>query len=106
MIGAPHDAPVMGLLAQMIGALLLSLFVSQKAVMFIAKSSQDDLTVLGELIATGKLKPVIGGRYSLSDASDAVREVEEGHARGKVVITLDRAHETRNDDEPAKRVSA
>ena len=88
MIGAPHDASVMGLLAQMIGALLLSLFVSQKAVMFIAKSSQDDLTLLGELIATAKLKPVIGGRYSLSEAPDAVRHVEEGHARGKVIIDL------------------
>jgi NADPH:quinone reductase-like Zn-dependent oxidoreductase len=87
-IGAPHDASMMGILAQMIGALLLSLFVSQKAVMFIAKSSQDDLTLLGELIATGKLKPVIGGRYSLNDARDAVRQVEEGHARGKVIIDL------------------
>ena len=91
MIGAPHDGSMMGLLAQMITALLLSLFVSQKAVMFIAKSSQEDLTLLGELIATGNLKPVIGGRYSLSDAPDAVRQVEEGHARGKVVITLDGA---------------
>ena len=88
-IGAPHDASMMGILADMIKALLLSLFVSQKAVLFIAKSSQDDLTLLGELIATGKLKPVIGGRYGLSDAADAVRHVEEGHARGKVIITLD-----------------
>jgi len=82
----------MGLLAQMIKTLLLSVFVSQKAVMFIAKSSQDDLTLLGELIATGKLKPVIGGRYSLSDAADAVRHVEEGHARGKVIIDIEPEH--------------
>ena len=90
MVGAPHDPSVMDLLAPMIKAPLLSLFVSQKAVMFIAKSSQDDLTLLGELIATGKLKPVIGGRYSLSDAADAVRHVEEGHARGKVIIDCGR----------------
>jgi NADPH:quinone reductase-like Zn-dependent oxidoreductase len=77
---------VIRLLAFLIQALLLSLFVSQKAVMFIAKSSQEDLTRLGELIATGKLKPVIDSRYSLSDAPDAVRKVEEGHARGKVII--------------------
>ena len=70
----------------MIKDLLLSVFVSQKAVMFIAKSSQDDLTLLGELIATGTLKPVIDRRYSLSEAPDAVRHVEEGHARGKVII--------------------
>ena len=85
---------VIGLLAFMIKPLLLSLFVSQKAVLFIAKSSQDDLTLLGELIATGKLKPVIGGRYSLSDATDAVRQVEEGHARGKVIVTLDGTDES------------
>ena len=86
MVGAPHDASMMGLLAQMIKALLLSVFVSQKAIMFIAKSSQDDLTLLGELIATGKLTPVIDSRYTLSDGPDAVRHVEEGHARGKVII--------------------
>jgi NADPH:quinone reductase-like Zn-dependent oxidoreductase len=56
--------------------------------MFIARSSQDDLTLLGELIATGKLKPVIDRRYSLSNAPDAVRHVEEGHARGKVIIDV------------------
>ena len=76
----------------MIKDLLLSVFVSQKAVMFIAKSSQDDLTLLGELIATGTLKPVIDRRYSLSEAPDAVRHVEEGHARGKVIIECAPAH--------------
>jgi NADPH:quinone reductase-like Zn-dependent oxidoreductase len=93
MVGAPHDMSLIGLLAMMIKPLLLSPFVSQKAVLFIAKSSQDDLTLLGELIATGKLKPVIGGRYNLSDAPDAVRHVEEGHARGKVIIDFASAHE-------------
>ena len=94
MVGAPHDLSVIDVLALPIKALLLSVFVSQKAVPFIAKSSQDDLTLLGELIATGKLKPVIDRRYSLSDTADAVRHVEEGHARGKVIIDLDGAHET------------
>ena len=93
-IGGPHDVSLMGLLAPMIRDLLLSVFVSQKAVMFIAKSSQDDLTLLGELVATGRLRPVIDSRYSLSDAPNAVRHVEEGHARGKVIITLDGAHQT------------
>src|SRR5713226_1263897 len=106
MVGGPHEMSVIGLLAFMIKPLLLSLFVSQKAVMFIAKSSQDDLTLLGELIATGKLKPVMGGSYSLSNARDAVRQVEEGHARGKVIITLDGADETWKNEEPAKRVLA
>lgn len=93
-VGAPHDLSVMDLLGSMIKDSLLSIFSSQKAVMFIAKSSQADLTLLAELIATGKLKPVIERRYTLSEAPDAVRHMEEGHARGKVVITLNGAHET------------
>src|SRR5207237_627122 len=88
MIGAPHEMSVIGLLALMIKPLLLSLFISQKAIPFIAKSRQEDLTLLGELIATGKVEPVIDHIYSLSEARAAVRHVEEGHARGKVIISL------------------
>lgn len=93
-IGAPHDASMIVLLAGLVKDVLLSVFISQKAVPFIAKASQADLILLGELIATGKLKPVIDRCYSLSEASDAVRYLEEGHARGKVIITLDLARET------------
>lgn len=89
-IGAPHDASMLAILASMIKDLSVSLFSSQKSVPFIAKASQSDLMLLGELITAGKLKPVIDRVYSLSEASDAVRHVEEGHARGKVIITLDR----------------
>ena len=89
LVGAPHDLSVIGLLAVPIKALLLSVFVSQKAVMFIAKSNQDDLALLGELIATAKLEPVIDRRYTLSEVPEALRYLEEGHARGKVVITLE-----------------
>ncbi len=89
MVGAPHDLSLIGLLASMIKPLLLSLFVSQKAVIFIAKSSKEDLTLLGELISTGKLKPVIDRSYTLRDARDAVRHVEKGHARGKVLVILE-----------------
>ncbi len=85
-VGAPHDLSIISLLAETIKAVSLSALGSQKAVMFIAKSSQADLTLLGQLIATGKLKPVIDRSYSLSEAADAVRHVEEGHARGKVII--------------------
>ena len=67
------------ILAQAIKALVLSVFVSQKAVVFIAKSSQDDLNLLGELIATGKLEPVIDRRYSLSEVPDAVRMWKSTH---------------------------
>jgi NADPH:quinone reductase-like Zn-dependent oxidoreductase len=87
-IGAPHDASLLGLLIPMIKDVVLSVFRRQKTVMFIAKASQEDLTRLGQLIETGKLKPVIDRSYRLSEAADAVGHVEQGHARGKVIIDL------------------
>ena len=92
MVGAPHDLSTIDLLALTIKPILLSLFGSRKAVPFIAKPSQDDLRLLGELIATGKLTPVIERSYSLSEAADAIRHVEQGHARGKVIIDMDGGH--------------
>jgi NADPH:quinone reductase-like Zn-dependent oxidoreductase len=89
MVGAPNNAPLLGLLARLIGALVLSLFVSQKLVTFIAKSNKEDLTIIGELMATGKVTPIIDRCYRLSEAAEALRYLKDGHARGKVVITLD-----------------
>ena len=88
MVGAPHDATIRNLLTPMITALVTSLFLSQKAIMFIAKSNPADLTQLGELVATGQLKPVIDRRYNLSDVPAAMRYAEEGHTRGKLVIEI------------------
>src|SRR5713226_4983088 len=69
--------------------LVLSRFVSQNFVMFVAKLSKEDLTTLGELMAAGKVTPVIDKRYRLNEVPEAMRYLEEGHARGKVVITLE-----------------
>jgi NADPH:quinone reductase-like Zn-dependent oxidoreductase len=88
MVGAPHDLSMIDLAALMIKPLVLSAFSSQKAIMFIAKASQADLTLIGELIAMGKLKPIIEERYSLSEVAEAIRHVEEGHARGKVIVDV------------------
>jgi NADPH:quinone reductase-like Zn-dependent oxidoreductase len=68
-------------------ALVLSRFVSQDLRMFLAELNGRDLAVLGELMQAGKVKPVIDRRYPLSEAPAALRYVEEGHARGKVVLT-------------------
>jgi NADPH:quinone reductase-like Zn-dependent oxidoreductase len=81
---------MIGPLARSITTLVLSLFVSQKLVaFFLAKSSKEDLTIMHELMANGKVKPVIDRRYSLREAPEAIRYLEEGHARGKVVIILE-----------------
>ena len=53
-----------------------------------------DLTIVGELMATGKVTPVIDRRFSLSEVPEALRYLEEGHARGKVAITLEYSNET------------
>jgi NADPH:quinone reductase-like Zn-dependent oxidoreductase len=87
MIGAPGDAPLFGLLARLIGAVVLSQFACRKMVFFIAKVNQKDLTTLREFMATEAVKPVIDKRYSLSEVPEAFRYMEAGHARGKVIIT-------------------
>jgi NADPH:quinone reductase-like Zn-dependent oxidoreductase len=55
----------------------------------IAKPSADDLTIVCELMQRGQVRPVIDRRYTLSEVPGAIRYVEAGHARGKVVITVD-----------------
>jgi NADPH:quinone reductase-like Zn-dependent oxidoreductase len=62
-------------------------FVSQKIAIFIARVNQQDLTTVRELMAVGKVTPVIDKRYRLSEAREAFRYMETGHARGKVIIT-------------------
>ena len=86
MAGGPKQVRTM--LVRVLQALVLSPFVSQKFVMFIAKLSKEDLSMVGELIATGKVTPVIDRRYSLSEVPQAVGYLEQGHAGGKVVITF------------------
>jgi NADPH:quinone reductase-like Zn-dependent oxidoreductase len=79
---------MVSLLAHQITELVLSRFVSEKFVTFMAKLSKEDLTIMGELMEAGKVTPVIDRCYSLSEVPEAIRYLEEGHARGKVVITL------------------
>ncbi len=81
-------------LTRALKALVLSRFVSQKFVVFIARSSKEDLTIMHELMKAGKVTPVIDKRYRLSEVPEAIRYLEEGHARGKVVITLESNNRT------------
>jgi NADPH:quinone reductase-like Zn-dependent oxidoreductase len=61
---------------------------SQKIPFFLAKSNKEDLLVLTELIDAGKVRPVVDRTYPLSETAEAIRYLETGHARAKVVITV------------------
>jgi NADPH:quinone reductase-like Zn-dependent oxidoreductase len=79
------------LLMRQIPELVKWRFVSQKSISLLAKLNQKDLTTIGALIAEGRVTPVIDRSYSLSEAPEAVRYLEQGHARGKVIIEVDHA---------------
>ncbi len=89
MVGAPGNVRLSGLLARLIGMFVLSWFSRKKMAFVLAKINKEDLTTLGEWIAAGKVTPVIDRRYGLREVPDAFRYLEQGHARGKVVITLE-----------------
>jgi NADPH:quinone reductase-like Zn-dependent oxidoreductase len=92
--GAPSGRWMIGPLTRGIISPLLSWFVSQKLVMVLAKPNKDDLIIIRELLEFGKITPVIDKRYTLSDVPKAIRYLEAGHARGKVVITLQSSNKT------------
>jgi NADPH:quinone reductase-like Zn-dependent oxidoreductase len=73
----------------MLLAPLLSRIGSKKTRFFIANINQKDLIFLKELIEAGKLVPVIDKRYPLSEAAEAIRYLEKGHAQGKIILTVE-----------------
>src|SRR5213593_212467 len=88
--GGANEQGLIGPLALPIKAMVYSWFVPQKMGMMMAQPSSQDLTLLAEMVQSGKLKTVIDRTYkSLSEVPDAIRYLEEGHARGKVVITVE-----------------
>jgi NADPH:quinone reductase-like Zn-dependent oxidoreductase len=87
-VGGNAGRWMIGPLLRMMAALALSAFGSRKFVSFIANPRKEDLTLMHDLMRSGKVTPIIDRRYTLSDAPDAIRYQEEGHARGKVVISV------------------
>ena len=69
-------------------ALVSNPFVSQRQVTWVAKENRDDLVILAELLESGALEPVVDRSYELSETPEAISYVEDGHTRGKVVISL------------------
>ena len=77
-----------GPMGSVIKALVLSLFVRQQGRLFLSLPNKEDLATLKELTESGKVTPVIDRTYPLSETSEAIGYLGEGHARGKVVITV------------------
>ena len=86
MAGAPKE--LWAVLNRLVKGFVWSPFLRQEFRFFIAKMNRDDLTTLGEMIKAGKVTPVIDRRYPLAETAAAIAYLEEGHARGKVVITV------------------
>jgi NADPH:quinone reductase-like Zn-dependent oxidoreductase len=86
--GGETDGRWLGGIDRQLRAMMLSPFVGQKLGTFINKEDHEYMLVLKELIESGKVTPVIDRTYPLSEVPEAIRHLEEGHARGKVVITI------------------
>ena len=85
-------------MAQIFQAMLLGPWISmtgsKKMGSLAAKSNQKDLLFMKELLEAGKVVPVIDRRYTLSEVPEALRYLGEGHAKGKVVITVEHKNKT------------
>jgi NADPH:quinone reductase-like Zn-dependent oxidoreductase len=87
--GGPNDGKWIGPMARPIKAMLMSPFTSQKMGMMLAEPNQKDLNLVAEMMDSGKVKPVIDRTYPLSQIREAMAYLEQGHARGKVIITVE-----------------
>jgi NADPH:quinone reductase-like Zn-dependent oxidoreductase len=87
LVGGPSRGPL-GPLPHLIGARLGSLTSSRKAVSFLAQPSTADLDVLRGLVEEGRLRPVVERTYALTEVPDAFRVLGEGHAQGKLVVSV------------------
>jgi NADPH:quinone reductase-like Zn-dependent oxidoreductase len=83
-----HDGMGMRLFGEL-NAYVRSRFVSEKFIAYIAAFNKEDVTVLAGLLQSGKVTPVIDKTYKLDQTADALRYLEQGHARGKVVVKIE-----------------
>ena len=88
VVGGDLGGDWIGPLIGMAKPRLASLFRTQKMVSMLAKYRPEDLSFIADLIAAGRVDPVIDRRYSLAEVPDALRYIGEGHARGKIIITM------------------
>src|SRR5215211_2258590 len=88
LVGAPRGSRLLGPLGHIAKVSLASLRAGQKVVFFISESTREDLTALRELLEAGTVTPVVERTYPLREAAHAFRYLGEGHARGKLVVTV------------------
>jgi NADPH:quinone reductase-like Zn-dependent oxidoreductase len=86
--GASRKGRLLGPLGYLARIKVASLGRSPKAVFFLAKLTREDLHVLNEMIEAGSVTPFVDRTYALDDVADAMRYLGEGHARGKIVVTV------------------
>ena len=87
--GGPDNGRWIGPMISPVKAMLLSPFIKQEMGMMLAELTKEDLTLLGGLMQSGKVTPVIDRRYTLREVPEAIRYLETGRARGKVIITME-----------------
>ena len=87
--GGASEQGFLGALGRALNAAVYGNFVKQKMGMMMAQPTTKDLTLLAEMVESGKLKLVIDRTYKLEQVPEAVRYMEEGHARGKVIVSMD-----------------
>jgi NADPH:quinone reductase-like Zn-dependent oxidoreductase len=88
LVGGPRQKRLLGPLGHIVRIKLAAKLGSRTARFFIAKPNRDDLAALRELIEAGKVRPVIEQRYDLAQISAAMHELNDGHARAKIVVTV------------------
>jgi NADPH:quinone reductase-like Zn-dependent oxidoreductase len=88
MVGDRTGSGLLGIVGRLLGALVLTKVTTQKFVTFLAKPREEDLVTIQEWITSGKVTPVLDKSYSLNQTAEAIRYLEQKHARGKVVITV------------------
>ena len=88
LVGGPRRKRLLGPLGHVARVTLLSKLGGQTASFFIAKPNSEDLTTLCDLVETGRVKPVIERRYAFDQIADAMSVMGEGHARGKLVVSI------------------
>ena len=92
LVGGEGGGRWIGGMDRQVRALAISPFVRQKLTMFVAREHYEELQFLSELIEAGKVTPVIDRTFSLSEVPDAIRYLDAGHSRGKLVISVRADH--------------